>query len=113
MGGGGKGEQDVVRMLAGALIEGEWQGRGVAALAIGQFGIAATSSARSALVDKLRDENAAVRKAAAIALGEIGLPALSSIASLRVAAEDDSAAVRESAAEAIGKILVGQKGELE
>jgi HEAT repeat protein len=108
----GKGNQLALTPLTVALLDEEWQVRGVAALAIGQFGTASTSGARSALADKLQDENAAVRKAAAIALGEIGAPARSSIGSLRVAEGDDNAAVRESAADAIEIILDGQKGEL-
>jgi HEAT repeat protein len=107
----GKGNRDALPSLTVALLDEEWQVRGVAALAIGQSGIASSPGETSALADKLRDENAAVRKAAAIALGEIGVPAQSSIASLRLAAGDDNAAVRESAEVAIRKILAGQKGE--
>ena len=86
----------------------EWQVRGVAALAIGQFAGVATSDATSALTEVLRDDNAAVRKAAAIALGEIGARARSAITTLEVAARDDNLAVRESAADAIRKISIEQ-----
>ena len=82
----GKGHQDALPALTEALLDEEWQVRGVAALAIGQFGSATTSAAMSALTEKLQDENAAVRKAAAIALGEIGAQARLSIVSLRLAA---------------------------
>ncbi len=67
----GRGNQAALPPLIQALLDEEWQVRGVAALAIGQFGSAATPDARSALTKKLQDENAAVKKVAAIALGEI------------------------------------------
>ncbi len=67
----GKGNQDALPPLTEALLDEEWQVRGVAALAIGQYGSAATPVATSALAERLRDENAAVRKAAGIALGKI------------------------------------------
>ena len=67
----GRGNQAALPPLTQALLDEEWQVRGVAALAIGQFGSAATPDARSALAKTLQDENAAVKKVAAIALGEI------------------------------------------
>ena len=59
----GKGNRDALPSLTLALIDAEWQVRGGAALAIGPFGTASTSRARSALADKRRDENRAGRTA--------------------------------------------------
>jgi len=90
--------------LTEALEDGEWQVRGVAVLAIGQFDIPVPVEVINAASGRLDDDNAAVRKAAAIALGEIGRDARSIVPELQVALDDEDESVREAAREAILKI---------
>jgi HEAT repeat protein len=106
------GRQEALSPLSVALLDEEWQVRGIAALAIGQFGENASATAVTAVTHLIQDENAAVRKAAVIALGEIGPPARPAIAELRAASNDDNAVVREAATKAIEKILVKNEGQL-
>jgi HEAT repeat protein len=95
--------------LTTALRDEEWQVRGVAALALGQFENDVPEQVVVALVESLKDEHAAVRKAAAIALGEIGPDARTAEPGLRQAMDDEDAAVRDAAEQAILKISDGSK----
>jgi HEAT repeat protein len=109
----GAGRQEALTPLTNALLDEEWQVRGIAALAIGQFGENTPAVTVTAVAEKLKDEHAAVRKAAAVALGEIGPPARAQIAGLRAAEVDEDPAVRESATQSIRMVLGTQQGEVE
>ena len=109
----GAGRQDALSPLTTAMLDEEWQVRGVATLAIGQFGEETPAATVMAVVQNLKDEHPAVRNAAAVALGEIGPPARARIAELRAAESDEDSAVRESAGRSIGKVLGLEQGEPE
>ena len=83
----------------------EWQVRGVATLAIGQFGEQTPATTVNAVAKNLKDEHASVRNAAAVALGEFGPAARARIPDLRAAESDEDPAVRKSAGQSIGKVM--------
>jgi len=107
----GLGRISALPPLLQALQDEQWQVRGVAALAVGQFGIRATPAAVAAVADALQDEQAPVRKAATMALGEIGPPARTVITALQAVTDDDDEAVREAAAVAIANVSGNPIGE--
>jgi HEAT repeat protein len=100
----GLGQANVLAPLGVAMQDEQWQIRGIAALAVGQFGDQATPVAVAALAGVLGDEHPAVRKAATIALGEIGPTARTTLTALRVATEDEDEAVRAAAVLAIDNV---------
>ncbi len=100
----GAGNRDALAPLNAALDDEEWQVRGVAALALGQFGNDAPEDTITALVNGLGDEAAPVRMAAASALGDIGTGASHALADLRNLQEDEDARVRAAAEEAVFKL---------
>ena len=64
----GAGEPAALPALVGALDDEMWQVRGVAVLALGQFGAGITPPALAAVTAKLEDENESVRNAAEFAM---------------------------------------------
>jgi HEAT repeat protein len=96
-----------------AMRDEEWQVRGIATLAIGQFGDETPAATIAAVAQNLNDDNAAVRNAAAVALGEIGPRARSQISGLRAAEADEDAFVRASAGQSIRKVLGLKEEELQ
>jgi HEAT repeat protein len=109
----GAGKQEALPPLTVAMRDEEWQVRGIATLAIGQFGDRTPAATVTAVAQNLQDEHAAVRNAAAVALGEIGPPARSELTGLRAAEADEDPAVRESAGRSIRKVLGLQEEELQ
>ena len=96
--------------LTAALQDEEWQVRGVAALALGQFRNKVPEETVSELIKQLSDDHAAVRMAVASALGEIGAAARQAVSSLRDLAEDEDAAVRAAAEAAVLKLSAAKEG---
>jgi HEAT repeat protein len=109
----GRGREDALPSLMAALNDEEWQVRGVATLAIGQFGDDTPGATVTAVAQNLKDEHVAVRKAAAVALGELGPSARGELDGLRAAERDEDAGVRKSASESIRKIMGLQEGDTE
>jgi HEAT repeat protein len=94
--------------LMQAMKDEEWQVRGVAALALGQFQKQPSTEVITTLVDGLNDKEAGVRMASAIALGELGSSAGKvAIAGLQKTSADTEQRVRDAAAAAIQKITGG------
>jgi HEAT repeat protein len=104
----GAGNRDALVALTAALQDEEWQVRGVAALALGQFGNDAPEKSITALINGLSDDDAPVRLAAANALGEIGIGANHALPDLRILQEDEDVRVRAAAEEAVIKLSVRQ-----
>jgi len=102
----GAGSKDALPALTAALQDEEWSVRGVAALALGQFGNEAPEETITALINGLGDDDAPVRMAAANALGEIGVGASHALPDLRSLQEDEDARVRTAAEEAVLKLSV-------
>ncbi len=94
--------------LTAALEDQEWQVRGVAALAVGQFGDEVTGETVTALINGLGDDYAPVRMAVASALGEIGIGARQAVPGLRNLQIDEDPQVRAAAEEAVSKISATQ-----
>jgi HEAT repeat protein len=64
----GAGDSDALPALVAALDDEMWQVRGVAALALGQFGRTISPAAVAAVTAKLEDDNESVRNAAESAI---------------------------------------------
>ena len=106
----GAGSNVALPSLTAALQDQEWQVRGVAALALGQFGNEVPEETVTQLIKQLSDDHAAVRMAVASALGEIGAAARQALPCLRDLAEDEDAAVRAAAAAAVLKLSAAKDG---
>ena len=106
----GAGSNRALPSLTAALQDREWQVRGVAALALGQFGNEVPEETVTELIKQLSDDHAAVRMAVASALGEIGAAARQALPSLRDLAEDEDTAVRAAAEAAVLKLSAGKEG---
>ena len=106
----GAGSNHALPPLTAALQDQQWQVRGVAALALGQFGNEIPEETVTVLIRQLSDDHAAVRMAVASALGEIGAAARQAVPGLRGLAEDEDAAVRAAAEAAVLKLSTGKEG---
>jgi hypothetical protein len=104
----GAESKHAVPVLTAALQDQEWQVRGVAALALGQFGNEAPGETVTALINGLSDDYAPVRMAAATALGEIGVGARQAVPGLRDLETDEDPRVRAAAEKSVFKLLVTQ-----
>lgn len=92
---------DAIPPLVGALLDGEWDVRSEAAIALGQHGAV---QAINPLIEMLsRDEIPVVREAVAYGLGDI-MSQRSTNALIRALRFDDAEMVRAAAAEALGRI---------
>lgn len=104
----GKGNRQALPPLSAALDDAEWQVRGVAALALGQFGGEVAAETVTALIERLSDEYAPVRMASAMALGEIGPAADRALPQLQGLVNDEDSRVESAALDAVSKLTSRQ-----
>lgn len=95
----GNGDPSIIKSLTTATQDEQWQVRGVATLALGQFDGRRYPAAIDAIVARVDDESSGVRKAAMNSLGSAGGPAARRV--LRAALNDEDNVVRDAAADAL------------